>query len=181
MDRHAIRHSSSMLRGMQALRLLPARGFAIVLGVAHAAVAGLLWTLPLDGLLLLVLTVIVAAGAIYAIRQHALRLGAHSVLALEFGDRTRCLVGFRNGAWLHASVAGTSTVSRWLTVINLEVESGAKQENGKTIKAEKTIKAGKTVMTHVVIVPGSLDADAYRRLRVWLRFGPQPVKSLPGA
>lgn len=171
MNQRAIQHSSSLISGLQVLRLLPARGFAAVLAVAHGAVSGLVWTLPLHGLLLLALTVVVAVSAIHAIRRHALRQGAHSVVDLEFGNRAHCRVGFSNGNWLQAAVIGTSTVSRWLTVINLEIDLEKKRQSGKS-KITRLI--------HVVIVPGSMDADAYRRSRVWLRFGPQPVKTPPG-
>ncbi len=136
------------------LTLRPSRRLAVVLGAAHAVALLLLTLLPLDWWLMTALGALLLWSAMHAIHHHALRRGADSVNTLEFSGRAQLRVRTRDGRWEDATVLGSSFVSVALIVLNLGI-------------------AGRRLPLHVVIPGDSADAEALRRLRVWLRWGPQ--------
>ena len=136
------------------LRLQPSCRLAAVLIAAHAAVAGLLWLLPLPAWALSGMALLLTANAVHAVAHHALRRGRRAVAALEFSDREQVHVGWRDGSWRTGRILGTSTVGATLTVLNIAL-------------------AGRRLPLHVVVPGDSLAADDFRRLRVWLRWGPR--------
>lgn len=142
------------------VELRPHRGFAVFLAAAHGMTGVLALLAPLPQPVHLVVPVLLAVSATHAIRRHALRSHARAVTALEFSDRRHCRAKLAGEAWVAATVEGSSTVSLWLTVINLRTAQGA--------------------LCHAVIVPGVVEPDAFRRLRVWLRFGPE-ISAPPAA
>lgn len=136
------------------LLLQPSRRLAAVLIAAHAAVAGLLLLLPLPAGVLAGTAVVLLASAGHAVAHHALRRGRRAVTALDFSDREQVHVGWRDGSWRTGRILGTSTVGAMLTVLNIAL-------------------AGRRLPLHVVLPGDSLAADDFRRLRVWLRWGPR--------
>lgn len=136
------------------LVLRPSRRLAALLIAAHAAASGLLLMLPvpagvLAGTLLLVL---VSAG--YSIARHALLRGRRAITTLVFSDREQVSVGYRDGTRHAGRILGSSTVGATLTVLNIALEA-------------------RRLPRHVVLLGDSLDAVDFRRLRVWLRWGPR--------
>lgn len=136
---------------LQPLNLHPARGFAIVLALAHAAVAGLLLVLPSWPAVFLL--PLLCASAAHSILQHALRRLRHSTTSLQFKDREQLTVVLRDGSRLEGRLLGSTTVGTLLTVLNIRRTDGGR-------------------LLHVVVTPDSLPPDEFRRLRVWLRWGP---------
>lgn len=139
---------------LPALWLQSSRRLAAVLIAAHAAVAGLLPLLPLPAWALSGMVLLLTANAAHAVAHHALRRGRRAVTALDFGDREQVHVGWRDGSWRTGRILGTSTVGATLTVLNIAL-------------------AGRRLPLHVVVPGDSLAADDFRRLRVWLRWGPR--------
>lgn len=136
------------------LLLQSSRRLAAVLIAAHAAVAGLLPLLPLPAWALSGMVLLLTANAAHAVAHHALRRGRRAVTALDFSDREQVHVGWRDGSWRTGRILGTSTVGATLTVLNIAL-------------------AGRRLPLHVVVPGDSLAADDFRRLRVWLRWGPR--------
>lgn len=136
------------------LILRPAPCFAAVLALAHAAVAGLLPVLPLW--LAAVLLPLLCASAAYGILLHALRRMNRSVVELQFKDREQLAVILRDGRRVGGCLLGSSTVGTLLTVLNIQ-----RGEDGSQL--------------HVVVTADSLTPDEFRRLRMWLRWGPRPA------
>ena len=130
-----------------------------LLGVAHSAAVFLLLWLPLPWWLIAVASAAVIASAASSINRQALRRGKHAVRALEFSDRETLRARIGDNQWHGGRLLGSSTVGAGLAVLNLRLD-------------------GKGT-THVVITGDSVDGDDFRRLRVWLRWGPGPVDSKP--
>jgi hypothetical protein len=135
------------------LTLRPARRFAVLLALAHAAVAGLLPVLPLG--LAAALLPLLCASAAYNILQHALRRLRRSVASLQFRDREQLTVILRDGSHCEGRLLGSTTVGTLLSVLNIR-----RLDDGRLL--------------HVVVTGDSLTPDEFRRLRVWLRWGPRP-------
>jgi toxin CptA len=132
--------------------LRPSRQLALALIAAHAGAA--VTTLPLDvpaaakiGLVLLI-----AASLGRALYRHAWLKSRGSVTAIELRDHDRATVETRCGDRLEVRVLGTTYVSAMLCVMNMRA-------------------ARRPFACHAVIVRDNVDAEAFRKLRVRLRWG----------
>ena len=137
------------------VELQPSRGLAWLLAAAHGGALVLLALMPLPTILLFVASLALIASAALTISRQALRRGIHAVQALEFSDRETLQVRTGDGVWHDACLLGSSTVGTGLTVLNLRLEGRATR--------------------HVVITGDGINSDDFRRLRVWLRWGPGPA------
>ena len=81
----------------------------------------------------------------------ALRIGRDGVLRLHI----------RKDGWREGELLGSSYVSSFLTVINVRLP-------------------GERRMRSVVLLPDTIGAEDYRRLRVWLRWRPRAESSSAG-
>jgi hypothetical protein len=142
------------------IELPPSRRLAVVLGGAHGAVLLLLVLLPVAWWIVLPGGLLLAASAVMTIRQHALRRGANAVTALAFADRSQLRLRMGDGAWREGKIRGSSTVGAGFAVLNIELK-------------------GKGSASVVLLGDGIAEED-FRRLRVWLRWGPQPAGSDAG-
>lgn len=129
------------IRRSQRLRLLR-------LLVSGSAAVMLVAALPLSpATLVALLTLVVVAGGRYR-RDGRDRPG--DVTALVLGSRDTWRVRLRSGAVLQAKPTREALVGPALTVLRLECSDGQKRE--------------------LVLLPDSVRAEAWRRLRVRLRF-----------
>ncbi|OAJ70876.1 hypothetical protein A7976_05295 [Methylobacillus sp. MM3] len=136
------------------LALRPSRQLAGLLGVAGTAACAAILLLPALPWVKLMLAAVVAATTLYYLGHDALLRMPGSIVALEVTSNgaLRCLS--RNGLWLDVSVRGDSFVTPWLTVLNLT-------------------EPGKRLAKRAILLSDSGDADVFRSLRVWLRWGSQ--------
>lgn len=137
------------------IELRPARRLAWLLGAVHLGALMLLGTLPMAWWAVLVLAALLVASALQSISRQALRRGARAVTAMEFADREQVRVRRGDGSWHDGRLLGISTVGAKLAVLNIRLEGQGVQ--------------------HVVITGDGIDGDDFRRLRVWLRWGPRPA------
>jgi len=140
---------------LQLLELRPSRRLALMLLVAHLAALLLLAMLPVATWLQISGAALLLCSGFRSITHHALRRSRSSVQALEFVDRAQLCVRSRDGQWRSGCVLGTSTAGAALVVLNIRFE-------------------GRRWSAHVVIPGDSLEPEDFRRLRVWLRWGPRP-------
>jgi toxin CptA len=138
------------------MELRPSRQLALVLGCAHLAAMLVLLLLPLALWLQATGALLLLLSAAYTMRGHAWRRGRGAVTALHFSDREQLRVRMYDGAWHAGRVLGSSTVGIRLTVLNIALD-------------------GSRLPLHIVLLSDSLDAEDFRRLRVWLRWGPRPA------
>ena len=126
---------------------------AAILLLSHFSIAGLLLYLGLGPIWTVAALVLLLCSLVYETRI-ALRAGNGAVVVLRIASDNRLSIGLRDGRWHEGEVLGSTTVTAFLTVINLRV-------------------IGERRMRSVVILPDCMAPEDYRRLRVWLRWRPQ--------
>ncbi len=136
--------------------LRPSHQLAFILIVAHAATAALLWMLGLPVWLAGAATLLLLVSAAHSVRHHALRRGPHAITTLAFSDREAVRITVGDGRSCRGQVLDSSMVGVRMTILNIALD-------------------GRRRRAHVILLADSLDADDFRRLRVWLRWGPQAV------
>ena len=131
--------------------LRPSAKLAHVLLAAHAAaVAAIAFLYPVT---LPQLALIAAIGSNGAVSLWLLRRRRpNDVTALLLTSHDGWQVSLRDGRQISASLAATPYVTRKLTVLPLKLDDG--------------------IVKRVVLLPDGTDPDAFRRLRVRLRFNP---------
>lgn len=131
--------------------LRPSRLLAFLLSVTHIAalVALLPLTLPLWAKLALASMVLFSLH--YHVRHHA-RLASPASAAMLVLGNAHVSLALRDGNKLEGTISGDSLVTPWLTVLNFLPQDSRFAHS-------------------VVILPDSLDAESFRQLRVWLKWG----------
>jgi toxin CptA len=127
------------------------RRLAGLLAGMHAFAAAMLWLAPLPHWLAALLMPVLLGSVWHALRRDGFRALQHSLIALRLDEDCRCEFQTRTGIWHEAALLGTSFVSPYLTVLNL------KPPDGRLVK-------------HLVIFPDAVNAEDFRRLRVWLKW-----------
>lgn len=138
--------------GLAEFELGPSWHLALLLMAAHAATILLLATLPLAAALQVAGSLLLAGHCARVVRRHALRRGSGVPCALGFANREDVVLRFSRGEPLSGRLQGGSTVSNWLVVLNISLA------RGRTLP--------------VVLMRDSLAPGEFRRLLVWLRWGP---------
>ncbi len=147
---------------MEIMELRPSRQLAWILGGAHLGALLVVALLPLAFWLQACAAAALLLSATRAIRHHAWHRGRGAVTALHCIDRERLRVRMHDGTWHAGRVLGSSTVGTSLTLLNIALD-------------------GRRLPVHVVLPGDSLAAEDFRRLRVWLRWGPRPPAEDPVA
>jgi toxin CptA len=124
---------------------------AVLICAAHLAGIELLWPLAISLWLKLGLSLALWLSLLFSIRRDALLLARDSIVALELNQDGSGTLKTRGGEWQECALLGSSFISPYLTILNLEF--------GNRLQAR-----------HAVLLPDSLGAEDYRRLRVWLRW-----------
>jgi toxin CptA len=105
----------------------------------------------------LLLSICILTAVIYTVCQYGLLLLPWSCLALNINSSNQVQLVYRNGKVLSVEVCRDSVVTPYLTVINCKVQDAN--------------LFARLLSPHLVILPDMLEAEAYRQLRVWLRWG----------
>lgn len=92
-----------------------------------------------------------AAYWLVFIRRQSLLLTAGSAVAIEISSDNKLSVQTRCGEWSECEVLGSTYVMPYLTVLNL------RQSDSRATR-------------RIVILRDSIDAEDFRKLRVWLRW-----------
>ncbi len=139
---------------LEPIQLQPSRRLAIVLIAAHIAALCAVLTLAAGAWLIAGAALLLMFSAYATISRHALLRQPASIVRLELTDREHVRLQTHAGAWYCGCILGSSTVTPWLTVLNIRRDD-------------------QRWPAHVVLLGDSLDPAAFRRLRVWLRWGPR--------
>ena len=129
----------------------PSRRLAGLLVGMHAFAATLFWLVPLSHWLAVLLMPVLLGSAWHALRSDGFRTLPHSLMALRLDEDCRCEFQTRTGTWHEAVLLGSSFVAPYLTVLNLK-------------------PAGARRVKHLVILPDAVNAEDFRRLRMWLKW-----------
>lgn len=143
----------------QEFALGPSLQLAMLLVAGHVAAALLLATLPLTAGWQFAALLLLAAHCVWVVRGKALRRGGKAPAALRFDSREDVRVSFRDGRMQRGRLLGGSTVSRWLVLLDIRLDSGRRMA--------------------VPLMRDALGPGEYRRLRVWLRWGPVARQDTP--
>ena len=136
---------------MLRIRLTPSRLLAAVLTLAHAAAITVVLVVELPQWLKVVAIVLLIAQCALIVRRQAFLSGADAATGIEITSDHRINVETRSAGWCEYDVLGSTYVTPYLTVLNLR-------------------QAGARAAMHVLLLPDSLNADDFRKLRVWLRW-----------
>lgn len=136
------------------IELQSSRQLALILGCAHLGALLVLAMLPVALWLQIAGAALLLLSAGYSIRRHAWRRGRSAVTVLHFTDREQLRVRMYDGSWHAGCVLGSSTVGVRCTVLNIRLTDHR-------------------FPLHTVIMSDSIDTADFRRLRVWLRWGPR--------
>ncbi|MDD5241781.1 MAG: hypothetical protein PHG47_08700 [Sulfuricella sp.] len=127
------------------------RWLAGLLAGMHGFAAVMCWLVPLPLWFAVLLTVLLAGSAWHVLRRDGFRTLPNSLVAVRLHADGRCAFKIRGETWHQATLLGSSFVSPYLTVLNLQPE-------------------GKRFARHLVILPDAVNAADFRRLRVWLKW-----------
>ena len=136
------------------LALRPSRQLAAVLALAGATACAVMASLPIPLREALVLDAIIATFAIYHVAKDAWLRMPWSIVALEVTSEGAFRCQSRAGVWIDVEVRGDSFVTPWLTILNLA-------------------EPKKWLARRAILLSDSGDAEMFRALRVWLRWGSQ--------
>lgn len=138
------------------LELTPSRYLAAMLLMAHGLFLAALPQLALPIWSKLALAGLVLCSMFYYLRRDAWLRAPDSCVGMRLqGDEVELLL--RDGRRVPGRLLHDTLVTPWLTVLNLKL-------------------AGQHAVRSTVILPDSLAADAFRELRVWLKWGAQAVR-----
>lgn len=129
----------------------PSRLLAAVLGIAHIAALLVTVVIALPTWVKFLIAMVLVTSGTWSILRLALQRGSSAIVELEAGEGGRISCRTRDGRSREGQVLTSSFVSPWLTVLNLHL--------GGTARAK-----------HVLILPDNVEEDAFRRLRVLLRW-----------
>jgi len=131
----------------------PSRYLTIMLVAAHGAVLALLPLAPPPLWSKLALAVLLLSSLLYYLRRDAwLQLPASCIGLVLEGNGAILLR--RDGVRLPCEILHDSLVMPYLTVLNV-------------------LPQGARFARSVVVLPDSLEAESFRQLRVWLKWGTQ--------
>lgn len=125
--------------------------FTFILSLCAVGVLMVLCWLPLPGLPRVVAGLCVLGLTFLHLRRDAWLQAQTSCFALRLDSSGRISLLLRNGQELAGQVSGDTLVLPWLVVLNMKSDLGMRRS--------------------VLLLPDSLPAEAFRRLRVQLRHG----------
>lgn len=129
----------------------PSRQLAMLLLIVHIGSFGLLWPLAVPVWIKVMITGLLIISFIYYLRQDALLTSDAAITVFTLTAEQKCIITTCSGTIIKGSLLADSFVSPYLTLILIQP-----QEKRRTYS--------------IVLLPDSLDAETFRRLRVRLRW-----------
>ena len=151
-----------------AVCLTPSIRLAIVLSIAHFMAICLLWPLTLPAAAKLAGSVIMAASLVLYLRHYALLRSPGSAVGFELTQDMTCILETKNGN-IACMILGSSFVAPYLAVLELQPLEPFAGSSSAGIR-EWWRKRWKHRPRSVVILPDAIEAEAFRQLRVLLRW-----------
>jgi toxin CptA len=151
------------------LQLKPSLRLAAILSFAHFFAIGLLWPLMLPMTVKLIGSAILVLSLFFYLRHYALLRSPESVIGLELSEEMACIVELRRGERISCILLGSSFVAPYLTVLELKLQKLPESLQPLTSPASpKPLR--RFFAPSVVILPDGIDTEAFRQLRVLLRW-----------
>ena len=129
----------------------PSVQLALALSAAHVVAVALVWLagIPVPGKA--VATLAAGASLVYFMARYATLHDPRAVVALECRDTGEIGLRYRRGDWAECALLGSTFVSAALTIVRVRPQGGWRARQ-------------------IVLVADNVDPEAFRRLRVWLRW-----------
>ena len=134
------------------IQLQSSSRLAVLLSLAHCTAAGVFWPLALPVITKLIITLMLAGSLYYYLRRYAWLTSPRSIVALHLTGKNGCRIKTRADEYIDTVIDTSTFVASYMTVLCLQ--------KTRTRYCYYT----------VVILPDGIDADSFRRLRVWLRW-----------
>ena len=147
---------------VQTIPVSPSVRLAVALCAGHLAAAGVVWLLPLPVLVKGAISLAVAVSLVYFLALDAALHAAKAIVELELKDDGGIAFRTREGRWVDSELAASSYVSPGLTIVVLKPR-------------------GRGRARHVILLPDSVDARDFRRLRMWMRWKHEGGRPRPPA
>lgn len=138
----------------------PSHLLMLLIVCAHALVMGVLFFISLPTFALIMLLAVLAASMVYYILRDAALRSDSACVALRLEDGQVVLIN-RKGEESSGNLRTSSVVTPHFVMLNIGLPD---QRRGRSL----------------LVLPDSMDADSFRRLRVMLRYGGISVGN-PGA
>jgi toxin CptA len=133
------------------LKLRPSRRLSVLLFSLHAAALGALWPLTFPLWVRLAIAAALAASLVRALRHGALLRSPDAVVEVDARDDGHLGLVQRDGVCVDAEVLPATAVYGWAVLLRVRV-------------------AGERRARSIVVLADSVDAESFRRLRIWLRW-----------
>lgn len=133
------------------VHLRPSWHLATLLVGVHCCAIFLLWMIALPPWVIVAASMVIAASGALYVAKDALRTLPQSIVGMEIRGDGSCILETRSWARKEYKLLASSFVAPYLTVLNFK-------------------PAGECFVKSVVILPDSIDAEDFRRLRVLLRW-----------
>jgi toxin CptA len=133
------------------IAIRPSRILAAVLAAAHAVALSVAVVVTLPDCVKTFLAATILASGGFSILVSAFQRSGNAIVELEIGEGGNVSCRAQGGPWQEAQLLPSSFVAPWLTVLNLRM-------------------AGTAAVRHVLILFDNVDEEAFRRLRVLLRW-----------
>jgi toxin CptA len=127
----------------------------VIVAGLHATTFALPWLAGISPPFSLSLGILVAAHWIYATRR-ALLATPRSVMGIELGPGSACRLRRRNGTVIEGRVTESTIVTGSLVVMSVKSQRG-------------------WTLARVPVMPGTVEAETFRALRVRLRWDREPA------
>lgn len=136
----------------------PSSSLGLIIFAMGSGASAIILNLPaLNAQIKLLLVMMTLVAVIYHICRYGLLMLPWSCVALKINSKNQLQVIYRNGRLVCVDVCRDTVVTPYLTVINC--------------KAHDANFFARLLALHIVILPDMLDAENFRQLRVWLRWG----------
>ncbi|WP_300287863.1 protein YgfX [Nitrosomonas sp.] len=133
------------------IQLHSSRQLAVLLSLAHCTAAGVFWPLTLPVMIKIAISLVLAGSLYYYLHRYAWLVSPQSAVELHLSEKNRCKIRFLSGERINTVIDASTFVASYMTVLCLRLEHTGQYRT-------------------VVILPDGIDADSFRRLRVWLRW-----------
>ncbi len=143
------------------LILQPSRILLALLVCAALFFGSMLFLVPLPSTLRLAILLMILGATIYFSLRDALLKLPWSFASLNINTQNQLQLVRKNGEQLDVNVQENTVVTPYLTVLNCQPNEAAFLQRLFT--------------HHVLILPDTANTEAYRQLRVWLRWAKQQV------
>lgn len=134
------------------LNLQPSILLVTIIGFVVLIMSIVLILLPLNAAFKWPLLALMMMASVYSIRRYALLTSATSVIHLSLTQTSKLQLTFKDTSQTEVRVLESSFVSAYLTVLNLQ-----------ELETRRRL--------HVLLLPDGAEANGFRQLRVWLRWG----------